>query len=159
MPFNLWYLWKLICSTKISHYTVALTKGLSTLNPDSNQFSNRIANANSMWIQCTLIVWNEYTHVHWLQAAIAPLSDLYSSQPLYCFSRWADSWNTVCSLEKHAQGKYSRHTVHATPFYSSHAQLLIQINPDWNHLWKWIGVNPDWVNVHWVWTCLVRIQS
>ena len=20
----------------------------------------------------------------------------------------------------------------------------IQINPDWKHLWKWIGINPDW---------------
>ena len=52
-------------------------------------------------------------------------------------------WNTVCSLEKHAHYQYT--CMHATPFLSSHATLncAIQINPDWNHFWKWIGINPD----------------
>ena len=95
-----------------------LCKGLSTLNPDSNRFSNWIAqcefNANSMRIQCVLIVStlhcaepNSCVHVdfkspHLHTATMVLSSDPYFSQPSYCYSHWADTWNTVCSPEKQA---------------------------------------------------------
>ena len=106
------------------------TKGLSTLNPDSNWFSNRIAqcefNANLMRIDHPhCIVWelNSRLHVdfkwpHLHTATMAPSSDLYFSQPSYCFSSWADTWNTVCSPEKRA---HCRQAYMPRPFWSLRA--------------------------------------
>ena len=102
-------------------------------------------------------------------ATMAPSPDFYFSQPSYCFLSWVDTWNTVCNPEKHAHCRYLTQACMPCPFWSSHAtcNCAIQINPDWNHLWKWIGINgsglgecafsvdvlkPDSIqfNVHWV---------
>ena len=106
------------------------TKGLFTLNPDSNRFSNRIAqcefNANPMRINCmirvhTALCGTEFTRARWPHlhtATMAPSSDLYFSQPSYCFSSWADTWNTVCSPEKRA---HCRRAYMPRPFWSLRA--------------------------------------
>ena len=135
------------------------TKGLSTLNPDSNWFSNRIAqcefNANPMRINdhphC--IVWelNSRLHVdfkwpHLHTATMAPSSDLHFSQPSYCFSSWVDTWNTVCSPEKARLLSVVDTSMHAMPFLVLTHNCTIQINP-------------DWANVHSVWTHSNRIRS
>ena len=60
--------------------SLSATKNASTLNPDSNRFSNRIAqcefNANPMCIDCVHIALcrTEFTHAFWLQVATPPHS-------------------------------------------------------------------------------------
>ena len=131
------------------------SKGASTLNPDSNQSSNRIAqcefNANPMRIDRvhTALCRTEFTHACWLQVATPPHSyhgALIRSLPSYCFSSWADTWNTVCSPEKRA---HCRRAYTPRPFWSLRAtrNCAIQFNPDRNHLWKWIGINPDRIRI------------
>ena len=86
----------------------------------------------------------KWPHLH--TATMAPSSDLYFSQPSYCFSSWADTWNTVCSPEKRA---HCRRAYTPRPFWSLRAtrNCAIQFNPDRNHLWKWIGINLDQIRI------------
>ena len=86
-----------------------------------------LPNANSMQIQCASIAStlhcvepNSRMHVdfkwpHLHTATTVPSSDLYFRQPWYCFSSWADTWNTVCSREKRSLSVVDM-SVHATPF-------------------------------------------
>ena len=111
-----------------------------------------------MWIQWALIastlhcvelnscVYVDFKWPHLHTATMAPSSDLYFSQPSYCFSSWADTWNTVCSPEKRA---HCRRAYTPRPFWSLRAtrNCAIQFNPDRNHLWKWIGINPDRIRI------------
>ena len=43
-------------------------------------------------------------------------------------------------------------SVHAMPFWSlrSTRNCMIQFNPGRNHLWKWIGINPDQIRIGWI---------
>ena len=96
-----------------------------------------LPNVNSMWIQCALITYtlhcaepNSRVHVdfkwpHLHATTMAASSDLYFSQPSYCFPSWADMWNTVCSLEKHAHCWYSTHERACHALFGPHAQCAI----------------------------------
>ena len=89
----------------------------------------------------------KWTHLH--TATIAPLSDLYSSQSSYCFSRWADTWNTVCSLEKHAHCQYSQHVRACHAFLVLMRNVQLQ-NPDQSCLLRWVGTNLNWTQIKWI---------
>ena len=115
----------------------------------------KLPNANSMQIQCASIVSTlhcaepnsrvdvdfKWPHLH--TVTMAPLSDLYFSQPSYCFSSWADTWKPeahsllVCDT-----------SVHAMPFLVSRATRNCAIQ-----------INLDWANAHSVWTRSNRIRS
>ena len=89
----------------------------------------------------------KWPHLH--TATMASSSDLYFSQPSYCFLNWADTWNTVCSLDKRAHCRWLTRACMPYLFWSSHAtrNCAIQINPDRNHLWKWIGIRLGLIRV------------
>ena len=58
----------------------------------------------------TVLCGTEFTRARWPYlhtATMAPSSDLYFSQPSYCFSSWAETWNTVCSTEKRAHCRWA----------------------------------------------------
>ena len=65
----------------------------------------------------------KWPHLH--TATMAPSSDLYFSQPSYCFSSWADTWSTVCSPEKRAHCQYSTHECACHAIFGPHVQRAI----------------------------------
>ena len=55
----------------------------------------------------------------------------------------------MCSPEKRAHRQESTQACTPHPFWSLRAtrNCAIQFNPDRNHLWKWIGINPDRIQI------------
>ena len=109
------------------------SKGASTLNPDSNQFSNRIAqfefNVNPIASTLCCAEPNSRIHVdfkwpHLHTTTMAPSSDLYFSQPSYCFSSWADT-HVQCVVQRSALTVGSQHERARHAFFSLYAQSAI----------------------------------
>ena len=90
------------------------------------------------------------------QFTIAPLSDLYSSQP----SSWDEQLcGTQCVAQRSAYCWYSQHMHALRPCWHTMHRCVIQITLDQNRLWKWVGINLDWIQIRWMHSQRGRIQS
>ena len=90
------------------------------------------------WICTCSLTLSDHTSTHlpWHLRQI-----FTSASHHYCISNWVDMWNTVCSSEKRIHCWYSRHEHVCHAFLVLMCNCAIQINPDRNHLWKWIRIN------------------
>ena len=130
-------------------------KGLFTLNPDSNWFSNWITQCefSAHWLRPHCIVRNRIhactltssghtsTQLSWRPRQIfTSASHHIASQVEQIRGTQCVAWRSVLTV-----GSRHEHACMPCPFWSLRAtrNCAIQFNPDQNHLWKWIGINPD----------------